>query len=72
MHSIASYLPRVASKDDVIPLAYSIISTTGETIKEIPIRAGQVIYTTFAAYHRYVMRARVHLHEMTYPFSMPG
>ncbi|KAI0712968.1 cytochrome P450 [Cerioporus squamosus] len=51
-HSIAAYLPRVAVKDDVIPLAYPIVSTSGETMTEIPVHAGQVIFTSFATYHR--------------------
>ena len=55
MHSIVSYLPRLASKDDVIPLLHPIVSTKGETITEIPVRAGQVIYTSFAVYHRHVL-----------------
>ncbi|KAI0745029.1 cytochrome P450 [Earliella scabrosa] len=55
MHSIVSYLPRLASKDDVIPLSHPIVSTKGETITEIPVRAGQVIYTSFAVYHRHVL-----------------
>ncbi len=54
MHNIVPGLPRVASKDDVLPLMYPIVSTTGESISEIPIRAGQVIHTSYAAYHRYV------------------
>lgn len=54
LHTIAIYLPRVAVKDDVIPLAYPILSTTGETVTEIPVRAGQVIFTSITAYHRYV------------------
>ncbi len=53
-HPIVSYLPRVATKDDVIPLAYPIVSTTGETISEIPVHAGQVIFPSFMAYQRYV------------------
>ncbi|KAI0738426.1 cytochrome P450 [Daedaleopsis nitida] len=52
LHNIVSALPRIASKDDTIPLQYPIVSETGETVTEIPIRAGQVIYTSFAAYHR--------------------
>ncbi|KAI0745041.1 cytochrome P450 [Earliella scabrosa] len=52
MHPIVSHLPRVATKDDVIPLEYPVTSTAGETVKEIPVRAGQVIFTDFAAYHR--------------------
>ncbi|KAI0743400.1 cytochrome P450 [Daedaleopsis nitida] len=51
-HAIVSALPRIASKDDVIPLQYPVVSETGETVTEVPVRAGQVIYTSFAAYHR--------------------
>ncbi|KAI0633724.1 PAH-inducible cytochrome P450 monooxygenase PC-PAH 4 [Trametes polyzona] len=45
-------LPRVATKDDVLPLAYPIVSTTGQTITEVPIRKGQVILSSFVAYNR--------------------
>ena len=53
LHPIATGLPRVAVKDDVIPLAHPIVSTTGETISEIPVKAGQVFYASFAGYQRY-------------------
>ena len=36
----------------MIPLAYPIVSTTGEMISEIPIKAGQVFYASFAGYQR--------------------
>ncbi|KAI0779943.1 hypothetical protein C8Q74DRAFT_727505 [Fomes fomentarius] len=39
-HPIVPQLPRVASKDDVLPLSQPIISATGATIDEIPITAG--------------------------------
>ncbi|KAM5543945.1 hypothetical protein V8D89_002562 [Ganoderma adspersum] len=51
-HPIATGLPRVALKDDVIPLSRPIVSTTGETISEIPVKAGQVFYASFAGYQR--------------------
>ncbi len=54
-HPIVTGLPRVATKDDVIPLAYPIISTTGEAISEILVRAGQIIFPSFMAYQRYVV-----------------
>ena len=54
MHGIVSYLPRQATKDDVIPLQYPVVSVTGEPITEVPVSAGQVIYTSFGTYHRYV------------------
>ena len=50
--SIVTNLDRVALADDVLPLMYPIVSKTGETITEIPIRAGQVITTSLVAYHR--------------------
>lgn len=53
-HTVATYLHRIAVKDDVIPLAYPVVSASGETMTEIPVRAGQVVLTSFAAYHRYV------------------
>ncbi|RDX48041.1 cytochrome P450 [Lentinus brumalis] len=52
VHPIVPQLLRVAVKDDVIPLSYPIVSTTGETITEVPVQAGQVIMTSFASYHR--------------------
>ncbi|TBU30193.1 cytochrome P450 [Dichomitus squalens] len=51
-HPIALGLARVALKDDVIPLAYPIVSTTGETIREIPVKAGQVFSASFIGYQR--------------------
>ena len=54
MHPIITYLPRVATKDDVLPLAYPVVTATGETLSEIPIRKGQIVYTSLIAYNRYV------------------
>ncbi|KAI8975825.1 PAH-inducible cytochrome P450 monooxygenase PC-PAH 4 [Trametes punicea] len=52
MHPVVTQLPRVAEKDDVLPLAYPVVSTSGEVITEVPIRKGQVVLTTFATYNR--------------------
>ncbi|KAM5543150.1 hypothetical protein V8D89_003024 [Ganoderma adspersum] len=52
MHPILVGLPRVAEKDDVIPLSRPITSTSGEVVTEIPIRRGQLIHLSFAGYHR--------------------
>ena len=52
LHPIVVGLPRVAVKDDVIPLAHPIVSTTGEQIAEVPIKAGQVFYASFVGYQR--------------------
>ncbi|KAI0356399.1 cytochrome P450 [Trametes cingulata] len=54
VHPIATGLHRVAAKDDVLPLAYPITTTTGETITEIPLRKGQVILISFATYNRFL------------------
>nr|VWO99059.1 Cytochrome P450 monooxygenase AKT7 (EC (AK-toxin biosynthesis protein 7) [Ganoderma boninense] len=52
LHPIAIGIPRVAVKDDVIPLSRLIVSTTGEAVSEIPVKAGQVFYASFSAYQR--------------------
>ncbi|PIL34065.1 cytochrome P450 [Ganoderma sinense ZZ0214-1] len=52
LHPIALGLPRVAVKDDVIPLARPVVSTTGETVTEVPVKAGQVVYASFIGYQR--------------------
>ena len=54
-HSIAIGLPRVAVKDDVIPLTCPILLSTGETISEIPVKAGQVVYASFVGYQQYLL-----------------
>ncbi|EMD34485.1 hypothetical protein CERSUDRAFT_97741 [Gelatoporia subvermispora B] len=51
-HAIVHGLPRVAVRDDIIPLQYPVVSNTGELIREVPIRAGQQIFTSFCAYNR--------------------
>ena len=51
-HSIAIGLPRVAVKDDVIPLARPILLSAGETISEIPVKAEQVVYASFVGCQR--------------------
>ena len=53
MHPILVGLPRVAEKDDVVPLSRPITSISGEVITEIPIRRGQLIHLSFAGYQRY-------------------
>ena len=46
------HLPRLAVKDDVLPLSKPIITVTGEVISEIPIAAGQEIMVSICAYNR--------------------
>ncbi|KAJ7136757.1 cytochrome P450, partial [Mycena epipterygia] len=43
---------RVATEDCVIPLSQPIITTTGEEIKQIPIKKGQYVYVAIASCHR--------------------
>nr|VWP01841.1 C2H2-type domain-containing protein [Ganoderma boninense] len=52
LHPIIVGLPRVAEKDDIIPLSHPITSTSGEIITEIPICRGQVVHVSFAGYQR--------------------
>ncbi|KAJ3010757.1 hypothetical protein NUW54_g2381 [Trametes sanguinea] len=52
MHPVVTQLPRVATKDDVIPLAYPVMTAEGEMVSEIPIRKGQIVNTSLAMYNR--------------------
>ncbi|KAI0331166.1 PAH-inducible cytochrome P450 monooxygenase PC-PAH 4 [Cubamyces sp. BRFM 1775] len=52
MHPIAASLPRVATQDDVLPLAFPATTNTGKTVMEVPIHKGQIVYTSLAAYNR--------------------
>ena len=52
-HNIIYHLARAAGKDDIIPLAYPIVTKTGDTISEIPVAAGQVIMPNVTVYNRY-------------------
>ncbi|KAI0661093.1 PAH-inducible cytochrome P450 monooxygenase PC-PAH 4 [Cubamyces menziesii] len=52
MHPIAANLPRVATQDDVLPLAFPAPTKSGETVMEVPVRKGQVVYTSLAVYNR--------------------
>lgn len=54
MHPILYHLSRAAGKDDVLPLLYPIRTKTGEMISEIPLKAGQNIIVSIAAYNRCV------------------
>ncbi|GJE88905.1 cytochrome P450 [Phanerochaete sordida] len=51
-HPIVYHLARQAGKDDVIPLAYPVMTDKGEMISEIPVAAGQVIMPNIAVYNR--------------------
>ena len=51
-HCIVYHLNRVASQEDVIPLAYPIVSDKGEVITEIAVAKGQIVMTNIAVYNR--------------------
>ncbi|KAI0721329.1 cytochrome P450 [Cerioporus squamosus] len=51
-HPIVFNLQRYAVKDDILPLSEPIVSTTGEEIHAIPIKAGQCIIASIAGYNR--------------------
>ncbi|RPD64885.1 cytochrome P450 [Lentinus tigrinus ALCF2SS1-7] len=51
-HPIVLNLHRYALKDDIIPLQEPIVSTTGEVVDAIPIKAGQWIKLSLCAYNR--------------------
>jgi cytochrome P450 len=53
-HPIVVYLDRVAGRDDVIPLSTTQTTIKGETITSIPVRKGQKILLSIAAYNRCV------------------
>jgi hypothetical protein len=53
LHPIIWMLARVASQDDVIPLAFPITTTSGEQVSSIPVKKGTVIDIAFHAYQRY-------------------
>ncbi|KAA1474646.1 cytochrome P450 [Dentipellis sp. KUC8613] len=52
LHPIVWYMARTAENDDVIPLAFPVTSKSGETISAIPVRKGQDIQISIAAYNR--------------------
>ena len=53
LHPIVWLLIREAGQDDVIPLAQPIITTTGEQVSAIPVKKGQVVEVSIAAYNSY-------------------
>ncbi|KAH9968439.1 cytochrome P450 [Lactifluus volemus] len=52
LHPIIWSLSRVASRDDVIPLAFPITTTSGEQVSSIPVKKGTVIDLAIHAYQR--------------------
>jgi len=54
LHPIIWMLGRVASRDDVIPLAFPIATESGEQVSSIPVKKGTIIDIAIHAYQRYV------------------
>jgi cytochrome P450 len=54
LHPIVWQLGRVASRDDVIPLAFPITTESGEQVSSIPVKKGTIIDIATQAYQRYV------------------
>ncbi|KAI0036665.1 cytochrome P450 [Vararia minispora EC-137] len=52
LHPIVWHLKRAASQDDVIPLAVPVVGKSGKMITEIPVKKGQLIDLSVAAYNR--------------------
>ncbi|KAJ7841217.1 cytochrome P450 [Mycena olivaceomarginata] len=59
----AALQERVATRDTVIPLADSILTSTGELMNQIVIRKGQVVSMAIASYHRQEPLWGVDVHE---------
>lgn len=52
MYPIVANLSRVASRDDVLPLAKPIVGVNGEQLTSIPVRKGQLIVMAMSRYNR--------------------
>lgn len=52
LHPIVWNLQRVAGRDDMIPLAFPITTTSGEQISSIPIKKGTLIDIQIDVYNR--------------------
>ncbi|KAK7043140.1 hypothetical protein VNI00_008494 [Paramarasmius palmivorus] len=51
LHPIVLRLTREAEEDDIIPLAYPVVSTSGELLSEIPVTKGQRIMISIFGYN---------------------
>ncbi|KAI0259409.1 cytochrome P450 [Gloeopeniophorella convolvens] len=52
LHPIIWTLPRVAGKDELIPLAFPVTTKSGEQVSAIPVKRGTVIDIAIHAYQR--------------------
>ena len=55
LHPIAYALLRQATRDEVLPLAYPVTTTTGEVVDEVPIPKGTNCFISVWAYNRLVI-----------------
>ncbi|KAI0263458.1 cytochrome P450 [Gloeopeniophorella convolvens] len=53
LHPISWALSRVASRDDVIPMAFPVFTESGERVTSIPIKRGTMVDISVAAYNRF-------------------
>ncbi|KAK0191708.1 cytochrome P450 [Armillaria mellea] len=51
-HPVSYNSPRIASRDDVLPLSKSIVMRSGKVLHELPIPKGTCIITSIASYNR--------------------
>ncbi|KAL0067427.1 hypothetical protein AAF712_005412 [Marasmius tenuissimus] len=51
-HPVAIRLPKMALVDDCLPLSESVKTTSGREVNEIPVRKGQKVLISIAAYNR--------------------
>ena len=52
LHPIVWVLGRVATRDDMIPLAFPITTTSGEQVSSIPVKKGTAIDIAIHVYQR--------------------
>ena len=54
MHPAVAELPRIATKDNMLPLAKPIVGVSGKVYNEIPVPAGTVAAFSIIGYNMYV------------------
>jgi cytochrome P450 len=52
LYPAASLQERVATRNTIIPLGNSIVTSTGEMMNEVMVRKGQVLSVAIASYHK--------------------
>ena len=54
MHPVVNDMARVATKDDILPLAKPIVGVSGKVYNEIPVPAGTTTVVSIIGYNLYV------------------